>query len=55
LNFQNESSAIFLGLGFAWLAFRLGPEVTNEAARQLFFASITNLPMILVLLLLDKP
>jgi len=48
------AAAIFLGLGFAWLALRLGMKATNAAARQLLFASIVYLPAVFILLLLDK-
>jgi len=46
--------AIFLGLGFAWPAFRFGSKATNVAARQLLFASILYLPAVFILLFLDR-
>jgi protoheme IX farnesyltransferase len=46
--------AIFVGVGFAWLAIRFGLKATNVAARQLLFASIVYLPTVFLFLLLNK-
>jgi len=48
------TGAIALALGFALLSIRFARNTTNLAARQLLFASIMYLPMILALLLLDR-
>ena len=48
------AGAIALALGFALLSIRFARNTTNLAARQLLFASIMYLPIILVLLLLDR-
>jgi protoheme IX farnesyltransferase len=48
------TGAIFLGLGFAWLAVRFSLKTTNTAGRKLLFASIVYLPAILILLFLNK-
>jgi protoheme IX farnesyltransferase len=46
--------AVFVGVGFAWLAIRFGLKATNVAARQLLLASIVYLPTVFIFLLLDK-
>jgi hypothetical protein len=48
------AGAITLALGFALLSIRFARNTTNLAARQLPCASIMYLPIILVLLLLDR-
>ena len=48
------AGAILLALGFALLSIRFARNTTNLAARQLLFASIVYLPIILGLLLLDR-
>jgi protoheme IX farnesyltransferase len=47
-------AAVLLGLGIAWLSIRFSLKATNVAARQLLFASIIYLPMVFIILLLDK-
>lgn len=46
--------AIFVGVGFAWLALRFGLKTTTMTARQLLFASIVYLPTVFTFLLLDR-
>jgi len=46
--------AIILGTIFLWCAIRFSRELSLPRARQLFFASIIYLPLLLVLLVLDK-
>ena len=46
--------ALILGIGFLWCAVRFARELTVSRARQLFFASIIYLPLLLVLMVLDK-
>jgi len=48
------AGAITLALVFALLSIRFARNTTNLAARQLLFASIMYLPIVLVLLLLDR-
>lgn len=46
--------AIALGLGFLWFAIRFSRDLSNVRARQLFFASIIYLPLLLGLMVMDK-
>ena len=46
--------ALVLGLAFLWFAIQFSCELTHHRARQLFFASIIYLPLLLGLLALDK-
>jgi heme o synthase len=46
--------AIILGAGFAWSAFRFSRRLTLQRARVLFYASIIYLPLLLILMVLDK-
>jgi protoheme IX farnesyltransferase len=46
--------AIVLGLGMAWLAVRFHAERNDATARALFFASITYLPLLWIVMVLDK-
>jgi protoheme IX farnesyltransferase len=46
--------AITLGAVFLWCAIRFSRELSLSRARQLFFASIVYLPLLLGLLVLDK-
>lgn len=48
------TGAIVLGTGFFWCALRFARELGVERARQLFFASIVYLPLLLAVLVLDK-
>jgi|SRR5688572_1380038 len=48
------AGAIILGAVFLWCAIRFSQELSLTRARQLFFASIIYLPLLLVLLVLDK-
>ncbi|MES1180900.1 MAG: heme o synthase [Verrucomicrobiota bacterium] len=43
-----------LGVGFFWCAIRFARQLTPARARQLFFASIIYLPLLLVLMVCDK-
>jgi protoheme IX farnesyltransferase len=47
-------AAILLGLGFIWFAFRFARRLDRASARQLFFASIAYLPLLLVMMVMDK-
>ena len=46
--------ALILGLGFAWFAFRFCRQRTIPRARQLFYASLVYLPLLLTVMVLDK-
>ncbi len=46
--------ALVLGLGFLWFAIQFAREMSNARARQLFFASIIYLPLLLGLMVWDK-
>ncbi len=46
--------ALLLGLAFLWCAIQFSRELTRPRARQLFFASILYLPILLGLMALDK-
>jgi protoheme IX farnesyltransferase len=46
--------ALLLGLGFLYCAIQFARGMTEQKARQLFFASIIYLPVLLGLLVLDK-
>ena len=46
--------ALLLGLAFLWCAIQFSRELTPARARQLFFASILYLPLLLGLMALDK-
>jgi protoheme IX farnesyltransferase len=48
------AGALVLGAVFAWQAFRFARELTIPRARQLFYASIIYLPLLLILMVLDK-
>jgi len=48
------AGAIILGAVFLWCAIRFSRELSLSRARQLFFASIVYLPLLLILLVLDK-
>lgn len=48
------AGAIVLGTSFLWCAIRFSRELNVSRARQLFFASIVYLPLLLILLVLDK-
>jgi protoheme IX farnesyltransferase len=46
--------AIVLGAGFLWCAIQFSRQLTLARAKQLFFASIIYLPLLLVLMVWDK-
>jgi protoheme IX farnesyltransferase len=46
--------ALLLGLAFLWFAVRFARDLTLSRARQLFFASILYLPLLLTVMVLDK-
>ena len=46
--------ALVLGLGFAWSALQFSRRLTVPHARQLFYASLVYLPLLLVVMVLDK-
>ena len=46
--------AFGLGLAFLWFAIQFSRHLTIPRARQLFFASILYLPLLLGLMVLDK-
>ena len=48
------AGALVLGAGFAGLAVRFARELTLDRARQLFYASLVFLPLLLGLLVLDR-
>jgi len=48
------AGALVLGVGFFWCAVRFARELSVSRARQVFFASIVYLPLLLALLVFDK-
>ena len=48
------AGAIVLGAGFLWCALQFSRQLTLARARQLFFASIIYLPLLLALMVWDK-
>ncbi|MBI3851009.1 MAG: protoheme IX farnesyltransferase [Verrucomicrobia bacterium] len=46
--------ALVLGLGFLWFAIQFSRHLTRPRARQLFYASILYLPLLLGLMVFDK-
>jgi protoheme IX farnesyltransferase len=48
------AGALALGLAFLWYAIQFSRHLNVSRARQLFFASILYLPLLLVLMVLDK-
>ena len=48
------TGALFLGVAFLWYAIQFSRQLTLSRARQLFFASILYLPLLLGLMVLDK-
>jgi len=46
--------AVVLGLFFFWMALRFARQLTARRARQLFYASIIYLPLLLALMVADK-
>jgi protoheme IX farnesyltransferase len=48
------AGAIILGAGFLWRAIQFSRQLTLTRARQLFFASIIYLPLLLALMVWDK-
>jgi len=46
--------AVILGLGFLWAAARFTANLSRSSSRRLFITSIIYLPLLLVLLVLDK-
>src|ERR1041385_4731024 len=46
--------ALALGLVFFWFALRFSRDLTIQRARQLFYASILYLPLLLAIMVLDK-
>jgi protoheme IX farnesyltransferase len=48
------AGALVLGAGFFWCAVRFAREMSETRARQLFFASIVYLPLLLAVMVMDK-
>jgi protoheme IX farnesyltransferase len=48
------AGALALGLAFLWFAVQFARQLTESGARQLFFASILYLPLLLTVMVLDK-
>jgi protoheme IX farnesyltransferase len=48
------AGALVLGAGFFWCAVRFAQEMSEARARQLFFASIVYLPLLLAVMVMDK-
>ena len=46
--------ALALGIGYAWVSLLLMREPAEKPARRLFFSSITYLPLLLALMVIDK-
>ena len=47
-------SALVLGIALTWLAFRFALTASDRSARQLFFGSITYLPLLWVAMIADR-
>lgn len=47
-------SALLLGLGFLYSAYRFSCRLDRQSARQLFLASILYLPLLLLMMVIDK-
>ncbi|MBL9171280.1 MAG: protoheme IX farnesyltransferase [Verrucomicrobiales bacterium] len=47
-------SALLLSLGFLYFAYRFGRRLDRPSARSLFFASIIYLPLLLLMMVMDK-
>ena len=48
------AAALLLGAGFLWFALQFSRQLSQSRARQLFYASILYLPLLLGLMVLDK-
>jgi protoheme IX farnesyltransferase len=48
------AGALILGLTFLWFAIQFSRQLTLPRARQLFFISILYLPLLLIVMVLDK-
>ena len=48
------AGALVLGVGYLWCAVRFSQRLTLPSARQLFYASILYLPLLLIVMVLDK-
>src|SRR5438445_598090 len=48
------AGALVLGVAFIWFAIQFSRELTVSRARQLFYASILYLPLLLAIMILDK-
>ena len=48
------TGALVLGAAFLWCAIQFSRHLTKARARQLFFASIIYLPLLLALMVVDK-
>jgi heme o synthase len=48
------AGAVILGMGFLWCAIQFSRQLTLSRAKQLFFASIIYLPLLLALMVWDK-
>src|SRR5207249_7847080 len=48
------AGALVLGAAFLWCAIQFSRHLTKARARQLFFASIIYLPLLLTLMVMDK-
>jgi protoheme IX farnesyltransferase len=48
------AGALALGLGFVWAAIRFARRRTDTQARRLFLASVVYLPLVLLLIVVDK-
>jgi protoheme IX farnesyltransferase len=48
------AGALLLGAGFVWSAFQFSRHLSRQRARVLFYASIIYLPLLLILMVLDK-
>ena len=47
-------AALVLGIGFLWTAFRFSRQLDRPSARKLFLASIIYLPLLLLMMVMDK-
>ena len=48
------AGSLALGLAFVWFAIQFARQLTVSRARQLFYASILYLPLLLAVMVLDK-
>lgn len=53
--FAYAATSVLAGLWLIWLAFKFLNDKKDQSSRKLFFASITYLPIVLLVMVIDKP